>query len=69
MPRYKWDSNSCAIWNGFCKSSHIYIVQFPTPPPQWGGDVQVVCGVAENDAAGVGAEQEMFPGESVWPVG
>ena len=30
-------------------------------------DVQVVCGVAENNAADVVAEQ-MFPGESVWPV-
>ena len=23
MPSYKWDFNSCAIRDGFCKSSHI----------------------------------------------
>ena len=24
MPSYKWDFNSCAIRDGFCKSSHNY---------------------------------------------
>ena len=53
-----------------CKHS-IYIVQFPTPPPQGveectynavtansgpQSDAQVFCGVAVSDAAGVEAE-------------
>ena len=24
MPSYKWDFNSCAFRDGFCKSSHIW---------------------------------------------
>ena len=26
MPSYKWDFNSCAIRDGFCKSSYIIIM-------------------------------------------
>ena len=51
-------------------ASILYIVQFPTPPPRvWRSvhnavtanlgpqsDVQVLCGVAVSDAAGVEAE-------------
>ena len=28
MPGYKWDFNSCAIRDGFCKSSHILCYKF-----------------------------------------
>ena len=28
MPSYKWDFNSCAFRDGFCKSSHIYVCMY-----------------------------------------